>query len=138
MLLLKVPCYCCLLSCRRSWLDEAGRVVGVEDMDEALVAVVLEHAFEEEPAMSPAGEGIPNEGVAMHTHYFGASTITVGKIKEMKERGYFAKDEAHAPEAKTVPEPRDDKAVVFEDFSVASLRMPSHLALADILLHFQA
>jgi hypothetical protein len=59
MLLLKVPCYCCLLSCRRSWLDEAGRVVGVEDMDEALVAVVLERAFEEEPAMSPAGEGIP-------------------------------------------------------------------------------
>jgi hypothetical protein len=37
-----------------------------------------------------------------------------------------------------VLEPRDDEAMVHEDFFVARLRMPPHLALADILLHFQA
>jgi hypothetical protein len=56
----------------------------------------------------------------------------------MEERGYFAKDEARVPGAETVLEPRDDEAVVFEDFFVARLCMPPHPALADILLHFQA
>jgi hypothetical protein len=36
-----------------------------------------------------------------------------------------------------IPEPDDDEAVVYEDFFVASLRMPPHPALGDILLHFQ-
>jgi hypothetical protein len=119
-----------------SSLDEAGRVVGVEDMDEALVAAELERAFGEEPAVSPAGEGVLSEGAAMHTHYFGALAITMGKIKEMEEKGYFAKDEAHASGAKTVSEPHNDEAMVFKDFFVADLRMPPHLALVDILLHF--
>jgi hypothetical protein len=67
-----------------SSLDETGRVVRVEDMDEALVAAELERAFREEPTVNPAGEGVPSEGATMHMHYFGASTITVGKIKRWK------------------------------------------------------
>jgi hypothetical protein len=51
---------------RCSSLDEAGRVVGVEDMDEVLVAAELERAFGENPAMSPDGESILSEGRA-HT-----------------------------------------------------------------------
>jgi hypothetical protein len=121
-----------------SSLYKAGRVMGVEDIDEALVAVELERAFGEEPAVSLAGGGVPSEGAVTHTHYFGASTITVGKIKEMEERGYFTKDEAHASRAKTVPEPRDDEVVVFEYFFVAGLCMPLHPAMADILLCFRA
>jgi hypothetical protein len=61
----------------------------------------------------------------------------VDKIKEMEEKGYFTKDEARAPRAKTVSEPRDDEAVVYEDFFVTGLCIPPHLALAYILLHFQ-
>jgi hypothetical protein len=30
-------------------------------------------------------------------YYFGSSTITVGKIKDMEEKGYFLEDEARAP-----------------------------------------
>jgi hypothetical protein len=123
---------------RWSSLDEAGRVMGVEDMDEVLAAAELEWAFREEPTICPASDGVPSEGATTRTHYFRASTITVGKIKEMEERGYFVKDEACVPRAETMPEPRDDEAVVFEDFFVAGLCMPPHLALADILLHFQA
>jgi hypothetical protein len=39
---------------------------------------------------------------------------------------------------KTVPEPDNDEAVMYEDFFVAGLHMPSHPALADILLKFPA
>ncbi len=41
-----------------------------------------------------------------------------------------------SPVAETVSEPDNDEAVVYEDSFVAVLRMPLHLALADILLHF--
>jgi hypothetical protein len=38
----------------------------------------------------------------------------------------------------TVPEPNGDEAIVYKDFFIASLCMPLHPALADILLDFQA
>jgi hypothetical protein len=69
-------------------------------------------------------------------YYFGSLTITISKIKEIEDKGYFPKYEARAPGAKTMLEPNNDKAVVYEKFFVAGLLMPSHLALTDILLHF--
>jgi hypothetical protein len=74
--------------------------------------------------------------VKLRTCYFGSSTITVGKIKEMEERGYFLEGEGCAPGAVTVPEPNGDEAIIYGDFFIAGLHMPSHPALADILLHF--
>jgi hypothetical protein len=68
--------------------------------------------------------------------YFGSSTITVRKIKEMEERRYFPEGEGHALGTKTVPKPNDNEAVVYEDFFIAGMRMPLHPALTDILLHF--
>jgi hypothetical protein len=65
-----------------------------------------------------------------------SSTITVGKIKEMEEKCYFPEGEARAPGDETVQEPNGDKAVVYEDFFIAGLRMPPHPALANILLRF--
>jgi hypothetical protein len=54
----------------------------------------------------------------------------------MEEKGYFLEGEARAPGAETVLEPNGDETVVYEDFFITGLRMPPHLALADILLHF--
>jgi hypothetical protein len=48
--------------------------------------------------------------------YFGSSTIMVGKIKEMKEKGYFPEGEGRAPGAKTMLEPNGGKAVLHKDF----------------------
>jgi hypothetical protein len=50
------------------------------------------------------------------TYYFGASTITLSRIHEMVEKGYFAEGEACAAREDTTPEPGDDEAVIFEDF----------------------
>jgi hypothetical protein len=69
-------------------------------------------------------------------YYFGSSTITICKIKEMTEKTYFPEDGAHAPRAEIVSEPDNNEAVVYEDFFVTGLCMPPHLALTDILLHF--
>jgi hypothetical protein len=71
-----------------------------------------------------------------HTYNFGASTITLGRIKEMTEKGYFADGEARAPGAELVPDPGEDEAVMYEDFFVAGLCLPPHPALAAILFKF--
>jgi hypothetical protein len=122
----------------------------VKNMDKAAVAAELERAFDENLAASDGEKhtvssgdvGISSDGapdhVELHTYYFRSSTITVSKIKEMEEKGYFTEDEAHAHGAEIVPEPNNDEAVVYEGFFVTCLCMPPLLALIDILHHFQA
>jgi hypothetical protein len=144
-------CYFAEVMARCSPLDEvADGMAEVENMDEAVVAAELERAFGENPIASnverrPTGsdaEDTLSEGDSgnenSRTYYFGLSTITVDKIKEMVEKCYFLKGGARAPGTKTMSESDDDKIVVYEDFFVAGLRMPPHPALTDILLHFQA
>jgi hypothetical protein len=136
---------------RCSPLGEAA-VTGaeVENVEEIIVSTELERASGENLAASD-GEGCAaspnieddlNEGASdnakLRTCYFGSSTITIGKIKEMEERGYFLEGEGRAPGAETVLKPNGDVAVVYEDFFIAGLPMPPHRALADVLLHFQA
>jgi hypothetical protein len=134
---------------RCSPLDEdMDGMMEVGNMDEAVVAAGLKHAFRENPAASdgerrptsPDVEDILSEGGSRNEnswmYYFGSSTITICKIKEMTEKTYFPEDGAHAPRAEIVPEPDNNEAVVYEDFFVTGLCMPPHLALADILLHF--
>jgi hypothetical protein len=118
-------------------------------MDEAVVAAELECVFRENPTtsdgerrlVSPDAKDILSEGGSgsenSRTYYFGSSTITVGKIKEMAEKGFFPEDGARALGVETVPELENDEPLVDKDFFIAGLRMPPHPALADILLHFQ-
>jgi hypothetical protein len=72
------------------------------------------------------------------TYYFGVSTITLGKINEMVEKGYFAEGEARAPRVEAVSEPDNDEAVMYEDFFIIGLCMHPHPTWGGILLHFQA
>jgi hypothetical protein len=72
------------------------------------------------------------------TYNFGASTITIGQIKEMVETWYFVDGEAHASGTKAVPESDADEAIIYEDFFVVGLLMPPHPTLADVLVRFQA
>jgi hypothetical protein len=145
--------FCCFaeVMARYNPLDEVvAGMAEVENMDETVVAAELEHAFKGNPVASnveqrPVGSDVEDtlsEGGSgnenSRTYYFGSSTITVGKIKEMVEKGYFLEGGARAPGTETVPELDDDEVVVYKYFFVAGLRMPPHPALADILLHFQA
>jgi hypothetical protein len=136
---------------RCSPLGEAAAVVAeVENVEEIIVLAELERAFGENPiasdgeryAASPNTEDDLDEGASdnakLRTCYFGSSTIMVGKIKEMEERGYFPEGEGRAPGAETVLEPNGDEAIMYKDFFITGLCIPLHSALTDILLHFQA
>jgi hypothetical protein len=68
---------------------------------------------------------------------FGPLTMTVSRICGMIHCGYFVGGMGNELREETVLEPQPDKAVVFEEFFNAGLRMPSHPVLADILLKFQ-
>jgi hypothetical protein len=50
----------------------------------------------------------------------------------MVNNGCFADGTGCEPEEETMPEPRADEVVLFEEFFTAGLRMPSHLVLAAI------
>jgi hypothetical protein len=52
---------------------------------------------------------------------FGASTITVGHIRQLEVLIYFAEGSAREPGEETTPEPANDEAVVFEEFFAAWL-----------------
>jgi hypothetical protein len=101
----------------------------VENVDRVISAAEIARMVGLNPATSD-GEGqlsSPNvvddslgEGAFddknLWTYYLVSSTITVDKIKEMVEKGYFVEVEAHVPDAETVPEPNNDEAIVYEDF----------------------
>jgi hypothetical protein len=78
--------------------EAAANAMKVENIDKAAVVAQLERAFGEHSAasdgekhrVSPDAEDTLSEGVSddanLKTYYFGSSTITIGKIKEMEER----------------------------------------------------
>jgi hypothetical protein len=52
---------------------------------------------------------------------FGASTITVGHIRQLEALGYFAEGSACEPGEEVVLNPADDESIVFEEiFSIVA------------------
>jgi hypothetical protein len=78
-----------------------------------------------------------NEGSRTRIYYFGPSTVTVSRIREMTNHAYLTNDITHVLEEETIPKPNADEAVLFEEFFTVGLRMPLHPVLQDILLKFQ-
>jgi hypothetical protein len=95
----------------------AAAAAEAENVEEIIVLVESERMFGENHAasdgeryaVSPNAEDDLGEGASdnakLWTCYFGSSTITVGKFKEMEESGYFLDGEGRAPGVETVPEP---------------------------------
>jgi hypothetical protein len=84
-----------------------------------------------------SGSSVDDDGSSdesSRTYCFGASTITLSRIREMAKKGYFAEGEARAAGEETTPESQEDESIVFEDFFIVGLRMPPHPVLMDILL----
>jgi hypothetical protein len=69
---------------------------------------------------------------------FGQPTVMRAHVTALESFAhYFLKGFAQPPGAKSIPDPWENEAVVFEDFFVAGLCIPLHLILLDILLKFQ-
>jgi hypothetical protein len=120
---------------------DVGRVAGTAEVMQTAGENNVTSNAEGQLSSPDAAQGSLDKGVSddenSHTCYFYSSTVTVGKIKEMIEKGYFAQVEARAPGVEMVLELDSDEDVVYEEFFVASLGMPPHHALSDILLKFQ-
>jgi hypothetical protein len=54
---------------------------------------------------------------AAQSYDFGASSVTVGRIRQLETLGYFVEGSACEPGEETVLELADDEVVVFEEFS---------------------
>jgi hypothetical protein len=74
---------------------------------------------------------------SMWSYDFGASTVTVGRIRQLEALGYFAEGSACEPGEEVVLDSADDEAIIFEEFFAAGLRMPPQLVLTDILVKFR-
>jgi hypothetical protein len=67
-----------------------------------------------------------------HTIEFGTSGIFSGRVLEMQQLGYFGNGVERAPGAEDVPE-LEGELVVFEAFFAASLRLPVHRFVVEVL-----
>jgi hypothetical protein len=71
------------------------------------------------------------------TYDFGLLGVTKARIGSMENyTHYFPKGYDQAPGVDSVPEPRANEAIVFEDFFTARLRMPPHPVLVNIMRKF--
>jgi hypothetical protein len=76
--------------------------------------------------------------LASVTYYFGQSTMMKTHLGSLGEHDhYFPKGYSCPLGAESMPEARLDKAVMFEDFFTARLRIPPHPVLLDILHKFR-
>jgi hypothetical protein len=67
---------------------------------------------------------------------FGASWMSSVRVQDMQQLGYFGGGVARVPGAAEVPEP-EGELVVFEAFFAASLRLPAHRYVAEVLRRFE-
>jgi hypothetical protein len=72
------------------------------------------------------------------SYEFGPSTITKARLASLENNAhYFLKGYGHPPGVESIPNPRANEAMVFDDFFTAGLRMPLHPVLVNILCKFR-
>jgi hypothetical protein len=66
---------------------------------------------------------------------FGVSRMSLVRVQDMQQLGYFGGGVARVPGADVVPEP-EGELVVFEAFFAAGLRLPAHRFVGEVLRKF--
>jgi hypothetical protein len=67
---------------------------------------------------------------------FGVSRISLIRVQDMQQLGYFGSGVGRVPGAEEVPEP-EGELIVFEAFFTAGLRLPAHRFVAEVLQRFE-
>jgi hypothetical protein len=76
--------------------------------------------------------------LASVSYNFGQPKVMRGHISDLGNSSCFLlKGFAQPPGIESVPNPKENEAVVFEDFFIADLRIPLHTVLLDIHSKFQ-
>jgi hypothetical protein len=88
-------------------------------------------ALSEETLSNVAAEELRTDD----TVEFGVSRMSLVRVQDMQQLGYFGGGVARVPGAEEVPEP-EGELVVFEAFFVAGLRLPAHRFVGEVLRRF--
>jgi hypothetical protein len=67
---------------------------------------------------------------------FGVSRMSLVRVQDMQQLGYFGGGVECVPGAEEVPEP-EGELVVFEAFFTADLRLPAHHFVSEVLQKFE-
>jgi hypothetical protein len=96
--------------------EDVGRVEGTMEVAWMIGGCEVLSASGDKGGSDDSLDGGGSDNENSRTYNFRASTITLGHIKEMVDKGYFVDGEARAPRVEAMPELDDDGAVVYEDF----------------------
>jgi hypothetical protein len=67
---------------------------------------------------------------------FGVSRMSLVRVQDMQQLGYFGGRIGRVPRAEEVPEP-EGELVVFEAFFITDLRLPAHRFVSEVLQKFE-
>ena len=67
---------------------------------------------------------------------FGLSRVTSSNLDEFAKAGWFGRDLVRPSEGEVVPDPHDDKVVVYKEFFLVGLSFPSHPLVVGVLKRF--
>jgi hypothetical protein len=93
------------------------------------------------PLVEPSSEDAFSDLVAVelhpgHTVEFGVSRISLARVQDMQQLGYFGSGVGRVPGAEEIPEPKGEM-VVFEAFFTAGLWLPAHRFVAEVLQRYE-
>jgi hypothetical protein len=112
-------------ACRRR------RYVAMPTSSSSVAATPPADASSEETLSTVAAEELR----ANDTVDFGVSRMSSVRVQDMQQLGYFGGGVARVPGTEEVPEP-EGELVVFEAFFAASLRLPAHRFVGEVLRRF--
>jgi hypothetical protein len=112
-------------ACRRR------RYVAMPTSSSSATATLPVDASSEETLSTVAAEELH----AGDTVDFGVSQMSLVRVQDMQQLGYFGGRVARVPGTEEVPEP-EGKLVVFEAFFAAGLRLPAHRFVGEVLRRF--
>ena len=83
-----------------------------------------------------SSEVVDSSSDAAVSFEFGPSRVALKKLDEFVKMGWFPRDLARLSEGEVVPDPRDNKVVVYKEFFIAGLRFLPHPLVVGVLKRF--
>jgi hypothetical protein len=108
-----------------------------EGYDNAGPVEIIKSVHASDAGSDNRAEGDSDEGSRTYSYYFGPLMVTITRIREMIDHGYFAKGGAHASGKTLFRSLIVTKLPYLKSFFTDGLMMPPHPVLVDILLKFQ-
>jgi hypothetical protein len=107
------------------------RYVAMSSSSSSAATTPTAGASSEDLSGTAAAELLPGDTVE-----FGVSRISLARVQDMQQLGYFGGGVGRVPGAEEVPEP-EGELVVFEAFFIAGLRLLAHRFVSEVLQKFE-